>query len=102
MVVAEVAWDLATRDLTGAPFNFDASTARETTARLFYLGAQPVANWYQCTSPFGGCPASGGYLNVLAADDDNGNLTVEEDGREPEPGRAPPHATSLPSRTAGG
>jgi hypothetical protein len=30
--------------------------------------------WFQCTNPNGGCLATGGYMNLLAADDDNGNL----------------------------
>ena len=76
-VVSESAWDLAQRDFrgfAGSVFDYDLNTALELTTRLFYIGAGPVASWYQCTNPHGGCQATGGYLNLLAADDDNGNL----------------------------
>ena len=42
-----------------------------------YVGSGLVGDWFQCT-PEGdrhGCNADGGYLNLLAADDDNGDLT---------------------------
>jgi hypothetical protein len=71
MVVSETAFDLARRDLPAA--GFDADTAHELTTRLFTLAAGPVAAWYTCQVG-GGCDAAGGYLNVLAADDDNGDL----------------------------
>ena len=32
-----------------------------------------MGDWYTC-SVGGGCAATGGYLSVLAADDDDGNL----------------------------
>jgi hypothetical protein len=77
--VAEIAWDLQFRDLRLAPFNLDANTALELTTRLFYLGSQAVTSWYTCaggcqTAGTCGCSATGGYLLVLGADDDNGNL----------------------------
>ena len=72
-VMAETAWDLMHRDLTAAPFNYDPQTAHELGARILYEGAQPVDSWYTC-SVGGGCSATGGYLSMLAADDDNGNL----------------------------
>jgi S-layer homology domain len=72
-VMAETAWDLMTRDLVAAPFNFDSQTAHEVATRILYAGAQPINNWYTC-SVGGGCSATGGYLSMLAADDDNGNL----------------------------
>ena len=74
MVMAETGWDLMTRDLTAAPFNYDGQRAHEVAARLIYLGAQPVGNWYTC-SVGGGCSATGGYLSLLAVDDDNGDLS---------------------------
>jgi hypothetical protein len=75
LIVAEAIWDLATRDLRNpATFNYDANTAFEVTTRLTYLGGQLVASWYQCTAGSAGCGATGGYLQFLAADDDNGNL----------------------------
>jgi len=74
MVMAETGWDLMKRDLTAAPFNYDLQRAHEIAARLLYLGAQPVGNWFTC-SVGGGCSATGGYLSLLAVDDDNGDLT---------------------------
>ena len=73
-IVAEAAWDLKSVDLMAPPYNYDFNTAHEITTRLFYLGAQSITSWYTC-SVGGGCGATGGYLQVLAADDDNGNLT---------------------------
>jgi uncharacterized repeat protein (TIGR01451 family) len=72
-VYAEAIYDLVNRDLP-ALYGMDHDTALEVGTRLTYLGAGPVGTWYQCTTPFGGCGADGGYLNFLAADDDNGNL----------------------------
>ena len=72
-VMAETGWDLMTRDLVAGPFNYSTQTAHEIAARLLYIGAQPVGNWYTCAVG-GGCAATGGYLSVLAADDDDGNL----------------------------
>jgi len=73
MVVGETAWDLHFRDLRDPPFSLDASTALELATRLYYLGSQLVTNWYSCATG-GGCGATAGYMQVLAADDDNGNL----------------------------
>jgi hypothetical protein len=72
-IVGETAFDLARRDLVAPPFNLDAHTAHELTTRLFFLGTQAVTSWYTCGTQ-GGCSATGGYLQVLAADDDNGDL----------------------------
>jgi hypothetical protein len=75
MIVGEAAWDLFARDLRNpATFNYDGHTALELATRLFYLGGQNVFNWYTCTGG-AGCNADGGYLNLLAADDDDGNLS---------------------------
>ena len=71
MLVSETAYDLARRDLPAA--GYDAHTSHELATRLFTIAAGPVAAWYTCQVG-GGCDAAGGYLNVLAADDDNGNL----------------------------
>ena len=78
-IVAEVGWDMQFRDMRAAPFNFDSNTALELTTRLFYLGSQNVSQWYTCgagceTTGTCGCSGTGGYLLVLGADDDNGNL----------------------------
>lgn len=73
-VVGEAIWDLATRDLTAPPFNLSANAALEITTRLFFLASGNVVNWFDCLAA-GGCSANGGYLQFLAADDDNGNLS---------------------------
>ncbi len=80
---AETAWDLFARDLPTV-FWFDNNTALELDTRLWYLGSQLVTSMYQCTPPAGGCPATSGYKQVLAADDDNGDIN---DGT--------PHMTAL-------
>ncbi len=73
---AEAIWDLWNRDLTAAPFNMSFDTAREVATKLTYLGAGFAGNWFQCgASEFNGCNADGGYLNFLAADDNDGDLT---------------------------
>jgi len=78
-VYSEAVWDLVHRDLQGAPFNMDLNTALEVGTRLNYLGAGNVGDWYTCANDGlgtgDGCNADGGYLNYLAADDDNGDLT---------------------------
>ena len=73
-VGAETFWDMAKRDFTAAPYNYDTSTALELTTRLYLLGSQNLTNWYTC-SVGGGCGSSGMYMLVLAADDDNGDLS---------------------------
>ncbi|HLF56085.1 MAG TPA: Ig-like domain-containing protein, partial [Thermoanaerobaculia bacterium] len=81
MVAAEVGWDLFARDLQAPPFSYDHNTALETARRIVYSGAGPIGGWYQCVMPdpatgeqLAGCNADGGYLNLLAVDDDNGDL----------------------------
>ncbi len=73
----ESAWDLFTRDFRGfggSVFNFDLNTALELSTRLFYLGSGPVTAWFQCNNGNGGCVPTGGYLNILAVDDDGDGL----------------------------
>jgi hypothetical protein len=70
-VYAEAVYDLVNRDLA---VTMDHNTALELGTRLTYFGAAAVGDWFQCVTPYGGCNADGGYLNYLAADDDNGNL----------------------------
>lgn len=72
-VYAEAVYDLYNRDLQTLQ-GMDLNTAREVTTRLTYVGAGVVGTWFQCTANFGGCNGDGGYLNYLAADDDNGDL----------------------------
>ena len=80
-IIAEALWDLVHRDLRGfdgSVFDFDLNTALELGTRLTYLGSYVVGSWFQCNPGSGtgnGCNASSGYLNYLAADDDNGDLT---------------------------
>ena len=71
MIPAEVGFDVARRDLPAA--GFDPHTSLELGRRLFFLGSQSITAWYTCAVG-GGCNASGGYLQVLAADDDDGNI----------------------------
>ncbi|MEM9555134.1 MAG: fibronectin type III domain-containing protein [Acidobacteriota bacterium] len=76
-VYAEAVWDLWQRKLSAAPYNFDSRRSAELTSLLTWGGAINVGNWYNCTDGTGvgdGCNADGGYLNYLAADDDDGNL----------------------------
>jgi hypothetical protein len=73
-VFAEAIWDLFSRDLPAAGYSAD--TALEIATRTTYIGASPMTGIFQCTQGSGGCPASAAYLNYLAADDDNGNITT--------------------------
>ncbi len=77
-VYGEAVWDIWHRDLTIAPYNMDTDTAREVATRLTFIGAGAVGNWFNCNAGSGtgdGCNADGGYLNYLAADDDDGDLS---------------------------
>ncbi len=73
-VYSEAVWSLWKRKLQSAPYNMDNNTAHELVNRLTFIGAGNVGTWFSGGPPFGGCGSSGGYLNYLAADDDNGNL----------------------------
>ena len=73
-VYAEAMWDLWKRDLTAAPFNMSDDTAHEVVTRLTFQGGGNVGTWFSGGPPSGGCGASSGYMQFLAADDDNGNL----------------------------
>jgi len=73
-VYAEAVWSLWKRKLQSAPYSYDNNTSNEITTRLTYIGGGAVGTWFAGSPPNGGCGASGGYLNYLAADDDNGNL----------------------------
>jgi hypothetical protein len=74
--VRQAAWDLVARDLTAAPFNLDSQSAFIVGNRLFYQGSGNIGAWHSCTcgSTASGCGATNGYMQWLAADDDNGNL----------------------------
>jgi hypothetical protein len=79
-IVGEAFWDLYRRDLQGyqgSAIDLDGASALELATKLFYTASDNVNYWYQCIgrdSGLGGCNPDGGYLNLLAADDDNGNL----------------------------
>lgn len=73
----QAAWDLVARDLRAAPFNYDTNTAFIVGNKLFYQGSGNVGSWHACDCNAGtsnGCGATNGYMQWLAADDDNGNL----------------------------
>ncbi len=74
--VRQAAWDLATRDLTATPFNLDSESAFLVANKLFYHGSGSVGAWYTCTctTASAGCGSTNGYMQWLAADDNNGNL----------------------------
>jgi hypothetical protein len=73
-VYSEAVWSLWKRKLQSAPFNYDNNTAAELVTRLTYIGAGNTSTWFSGGPPNGGCSATSGYKNYLAADDDNGNL----------------------------
>jgi hypothetical protein len=75
--IRQMAWDLVARDLTAPPFSMDSETAFLTGNRLFYLGSGNVGNWASCTCGVSsdGCGATNGYMQWLAADDDDGDVT---------------------------
>ncbi|MEO1083812.1 MAG: hypothetical protein AAFY88_06180 [Acidobacteriota bacterium] len=75
MLNSEAVWDLAKRDLP-ARYGYDSNVSLEIATRLTYLGADNVASWFSTSNgEMGGCAASSGYQQYLAADDDNGDLT---------------------------
>jgi hypothetical protein len=82
----QAAWDFAARDLQAAPFNFDSQTAFIIANKVFYQGSGNIGAWHACTcgSTASGCGSTNGYMQWLAADDDNGNIN---DGT--------PHMTAL-------
>ncbi len=75
-VYAESVWDMFNRDFP-SEYGMSIDTARELTTRLNFVGAGGVTNFYQCVNGTGmgdGCNADSGYLQFLAADDNDGNL----------------------------
>ena len=76
--VAESLWDIAGRDLQAPPFNLDRQSAFEIAIRLLFIGSGNVTNWYACNCANGtsnGCGANAGYMQFVAADDDDGNIS---------------------------
>jgi trimeric autotransporter adhesin len=82
----QAAWDLVTRDLVAPPFGLDSQSAFLLGNRIFYQGSGNIGAWHACTcgASSSGCGATNGYIQWLAADDDNGSLN---DGT--------PHMTAL-------
>jgi hypothetical protein len=70
---AQAIWSLWKRKLPQL-FGYDDNTALEVVTRLTYIAAGATSTWFSGGPPYGGCGGSSGYLNFLAADDDNGNL----------------------------
>jgi hypothetical protein len=72
----QAAWDLAARDLQGAPFSLDSQSAFIVASKLFYQGSGNIGAWHACTcgSSSSGCGSTNAYMQWLAADDDNGNI----------------------------
>jgi len=75
--VRQAAWDFAARDLQSAPYNYDSQTAFIVANRIFYQGSGNVGLWHACTcgASSSGCGAGNGYMQWLAADDDDGDLS---------------------------
>ncbi len=82
----QAAWDFVARDLQSPPFNLDSQTAFVVANRVFYLGSGNIGLWHACSCGVSsdGCAAANGYMQWLAADDDNGSVA---DGT--------PHMTAL-------
>ena len=74
--VRQAAWDLVARDLTAAPFNMSSQQAFMLGNKLFYEGSGNIGSWHACTctTSSDGCAATHGYMQWLAADDDDGNV----------------------------
>jgi hypothetical protein len=73
----QAAWDFVARDLRGPPYNYDSNTAFIVANKIFYQGSGNVGTWHGCDCTGGtsdGCGATNGYMQWLAADDDDGNL----------------------------
>jgi len=73
----QAAWDFVARDLRAPPFNYDSNTAFVVANKVFYQGSGNVGTWHGCDCTAGtadGCGATNGYMQWLAADDDDGNL----------------------------
>ena len=94
-IITEAFWDLLKRDMPcngkrwesfaggtvgggrcsgGQATTLDENTVQLFGTRLFYLAAGGVKAGYQCDPALGGCVASSWYLQILAADDDDGSI----------------------------
>ncbi len=83
-----IGWDIGTGACVGgAPASLSLDTAREVATRLNFVGSGAVSNFFSCSGGGGGgdgCNADSGYLQFLAADDDDGDL-----------GNGTPHMTAI-------
>ena len=72
--IRQAAWDLVARDLPAAGFSSQSSFVIGN--KVFYQGSGNIGTWYSCTcgSSSNGCGSGGGYLQWLAADDNDGNI----------------------------
>jgi len=74
-VASEAVWDLAKRDLPTV-FGAEANQALELATRFTLVGASNVGDWFSCNANGeDGCGADSGYMNFLAADDIDGDLS---------------------------
>jgi hypothetical protein len=94
-IIGEAVWDLLKRDLpchtlrwedfaggtvgggrctNGVPRFMDDNSALVLGTRLFYLAAGGVFFGFQCDTAIGGCNADSWYMQMLAADDDDGAI----------------------------
>jgi hypothetical protein len=72
----QAAWDLVKRDLP-SEYGTDNETAFIIGNKLFYHGSGNIGAWYTCTCGVssGGCGSTNAYMQWLAADDDDGNIS---------------------------
>jgi hypothetical protein len=96
-IIGEAVWDLLKRDLpchtkrwetfaggtvaggrctNGATPFMSENSALVLGTRLFYLASPGVFFGFQCDIAVGGCNTDSWYMNMLAADDDNGDLAL--------------------------
>lgn len=96
-IIGEAVWDLLKRDLpchtkrwetfaggtvaggrctNGATPFMSENSALVLGTRLFYLASPGVLFGFQCDPLVGGCNTDSWYMNMLAADDDNGDLEL--------------------------
>jgi hypothetical protein len=94
-IIGESVWDLLKRDLpchtrrwetfaggpvaggrctSGQPTFMNDNSALVLGTRLFYLAAGGIFFGFQCDPLVGGCNTDSWYMQILAADDDNGSI----------------------------
>ncbi len=82
LVYSQAVWDLWKRDLPTTHGVSD-TVAHELVAQLTFHGAHGVGSWFACSNGTGGCGnangcgcnATSGYMQYLAADDNDGDLS---------------------------